>query len=141
MDREELIVYVRDRFSVDPDYPFEEDTTFVLRHRENKKWYAVAMTVPYLRLGIEKDRDVNIVDVKCGPLMMGTYRRYPGILPGYHMNKDNWITILLDGTAEEELIKELLEVRYELTKTYHKGTNKKRYVRWLSQTESGAEGN
>ena len=31
------------------------------------------------------------------------------------MNKDNWITILLDGTAEEEIIKELLEISYDLT--------------------------
>ena len=115
MNRDELIAYVRERFSTDPDYPFEEDTTFVLRHRENRKWFAVVMKVPYSRLGLEKDGDADVIDVKCGPLLMGTYRQQPGILPGYHMNKDNWITILLDGTAEEEIIKELLEISYDLT--------------------------
>ena len=58
---------------------------------------------------------VDIVDVKCGPLLMDAYRREPGILPGYHMNKDHWITILLDGTADNELVKELLEISYDLT--------------------------
>ena len=115
MNKDELIAYVRERFSTDPDYPFEEDTTFVLRHRENRKWFAVVMKVSYLKLGLEKDGDADVVDVKCGPLLMGTYRQQPGILPGYHMNKDNWITILLDGTAEEEIIKELLEISYDLT--------------------------
>lgn len=125
MNKDELIIYVHDRFSVDPDYPFDEDTTFVLRHRENRKWFAVSMTVPYLRLGIEKTGDVNIVDVKVGPLLMGAYRKHPGILPGYHMNKDNWITILLDGTAEEEFVKELMEVSYDLTNTRQKGSTGK----------------
>jgi predicted DNA-binding protein (MmcQ/YjbR family) len=47
---------------------------------------------------------------------MDAYRRQPGILPGYHMNKDNWVTILLDGTAEDGLIRELMEISYDMTK-------------------------
>ena len=115
MTKEELTAYVRGRFSTDPDYPFEEEDVFVFRRQNNRKWFAVAMTVPYTRLGIEKDGNADIIDVKCGPLMMDVYRQQPGILPGYHMNKDNWVTILLDGTAETETIKELLEISYDLT--------------------------
>ena len=73
------------------------------------------MCVPYRRLGIEREDSVDIVDVKCGPLLMDVYRKQPGILPGYHMNKDHWITILLDGTAEDGLIRELFEISYDLT--------------------------
>ena len=125
MNKDKLIIYVRDRFSIDPDYPFEEDSTFVFRHAGNRKWFAVAMTIPYLRLGIDKAGDVDVFDVKCGPLLMDVYRKLPGILPGYHMNKDNWVTILLDGTAEDETVKELLEVSFDLTNTVRKkGTDK-----------------
>ena len=74
------------------------------------------MRLPYSRLGLEKPGSVDIVDVKCGPLLMDAYRRQPGILPGYHMNKDNWVTILLDGTAEDGLIRELMEISYDMTK-------------------------
>ncbi|MBQ5522570.1 MAG: MmcQ/YjbR family DNA-binding protein, partial [Oscillospiraceae bacterium] len=56
-----------------------------------------------------------------GPLLMDVYRKQPGILPGYHMNKDNWLTILLDGSAEDELIKELFELSFDLTKQIRKG--------------------
>jgi predicted DNA-binding protein (MmcQ/YjbR family) len=52
---------------------------------------------------------------------MDVYRRQPGILPGYHMNKDNWLTILLDGSAEDELIKELLELSFDMTNRFRKG--------------------
>ena len=44
------------------------------------------------------------------------YLLQPGILPGYHMNKEHWLTILLDGTAEDGLIRELFEISYSLTK-------------------------
>ena len=120
MTKEELILYVRDRFSTDPEYPWEDDS-FIFRHENNQKWFAVAMTLPYSRLGIEKSGSVDIVDVKCGPLLMDVYRKQPGLLPGYHMNKDHWVTILLDGTAKTDLIKELLEISYDMTNRKGKG--------------------
>ena len=115
MTKDQLTAYVRDYYSVDPEYPWN-DENFIFRHSDNRKWFAVAMVVPYHRLGIEKKGLVDIIDAKCGPLLMDAYRKQPGILPGYHMNKDNWVTILLDGTAEDETIKELLEISYDLTK-------------------------
>ena len=114
MTKEELIRYVAERFSTDAEYPWADDS-FVFRHRSGRRWFAVAMRVPYRKLGIDRDGAADIVDVKCGPLLMDAYRRQPGILPGYHMNKDHWITILLDGTAEDSLIRELFEISYDLT--------------------------
>ena len=114
MTRDELIRYAAERFSTDAEYPWD-DESFVLRHPGNRKWFAVAMRVSYRRLGIEREGSADVVDVKCGPLLMDVYRKQPGILPGYHMNKDNWITILLDGSAEDGLMKELLELSFDLT--------------------------
>ena len=114
MTKEDLIRYVAERFSTDPEYPWD-DENFIFRHRGNRKWFAVAMRVPYRRLGIDREGLADIVDVKCGPLLMDAYRRQPGILPGYHMNKDNWITVLLDGSAEDALIRELFEISYDMT--------------------------
>ena len=91
MTKGELIAYVAERFSTDAEYPWD-DESFIFRHQGNRKWFAVAMCVPYRRLGIEREDSVDIVDVKCGPLLMDVYRKQPGILPGYHMNKDHWIT-------------------------------------------------
>ena len=38
-----------------------------------------------------------------------------GFLPGYHMDKSNWITILLDGTVQEAKILDFLDMSYDLT--------------------------
>ena len=119
MTKDTLIKYVSDRFSVDPEYPWK-DENFIFRHQGNRKWFAVAMLVPYQRLGIDREGFVDIVDVKCGPILMDVLRKQSGILPGYHMNKDHWITILLDGTAEDDVIKELFEISFDLTNGIHK---------------------
>ncbi len=39
---------------------------------------------------------------------------YNEIKPGYHMNKDNWNTVYLDGDLEEDFIKKLIDISYEL---------------------------
>lgn len=114
-----LIRWVRERFSVEPEYPWD-DENFIFRHADNRKWFAVAMCVPYRKLGIDREGEAEIVDVKCGPLLMGSYRGRPGVLPGWHMNKEHWLTVLLDGTAEEDLLRELLEISWELTKSREK---------------------
>lgn len=50
-----------------------------------------------------------------------------GFYPAYHMNKENWITAALDGSASEENIKFFLDLSFELTapkiKQYQKNCN------------------
>ena len=116
MKKNDLIDYIRERFAVEADFPFKEDNVYVFRHERNRKWFAIMMNVPYLALGIDKPGEVDIIDIKCGPILMGIFRREEGILPGYHMNKDNWATIMLDGTAKDETIKELMDISYHMTK-------------------------
>ena len=116
MDKDELTRYIADRFSVDEEQPWGEGKGSVFRHPDNRKWFVVGMPVPYVRLGIQRDGTADVIDVKTGPLLMGSYLGQPGILPGYHMNKNHWLTVLLDGTAANDVIKELLEISWELTK-------------------------
>lgn len=75
------------------------------------------MVVPYRTIGIKKAGDVDILNVKCEPIIMGSFRGKPGFCPAYHMNKDKWITILLDGSAEQEDIKTLLAMSYTMAAT------------------------
>ena len=41
--------------------------------------------------------------------------QYNGVQPAYHMNKDRWITILLDGSAGKEDIAVLLDMSWQMT--------------------------
>ena len=116
MTRQELIDFIFDEYSAEPDYPFRmDDVTCVFRHIDNRKWFGIAMVVPYRTIGINRDGIVDILNFKCDPIMMGSLRGKPGFCPAYHMNKDKWITILLDGSAEKEHITALLAMSYNMT--------------------------
>ena len=114
MTRQQLLAYISDRFSVREEYPWDDENC-ICRHPGNRKWFAVLMRVSYEKLGLPREGTADAVNFKCSPLRMGAYRMQPGILPGYHMNKEHWLTVLLDGTAEDDLIKELLEISFDLT--------------------------
>ena len=116
MTRQELIDYIFDTYSVEPDYPFpRDDVSCVFRHIDNRKWFGIAMEIPYRTLGISRKGNVDILNIKCSPVIIGSLRGKPGFRPAYHMNKDKWITILLDGSAGQEEIKALLEMSYTMT--------------------------
>ena len=116
MTRQELIDYIFDEYSVEPDFPFRmDDVTCVFRHIDNRKWFGIAMVIPYKTIGINKAGHVDILNVKCDPVIMGSFRGKPGFRPAYHMNKDKWITILLDGSAGQEDIQAMLAMSYTMT--------------------------
>ena len=116
MTKQELMETVAERFSVDPEYPWEKiESGYVFRRRDNRKWFGMGMAVPYARLGLERDGSADVFNVKCGPLLQGSYLSHPGILPAYHMNKTHWLSILLDGSADDDVIRELLDLSYDLT--------------------------
>ncbi len=45
----------------------------------------------------------------------------PGIFPGWHMNKSHWLTVVLDGMVEDEKIRFLVAMSYELAKNEEVG--------------------
>ena len=118
MTRQELTDYIFDAFSVEPDYPFSrDDVTCVFRHTDNRKWFGIMMRIPYRTLGMNRDGETDIVNIKCDPVLVGTLRGKPGFRPAYHMNKDKWITILLDGSAGREEITALVDMSFRMTET------------------------
>ena len=57
------------------------------------------------------------VNLKCDPERAIELReRYPGITPGYHMNKQHWNTVRTDGSVPNKLLIELADHSYDLVK-------------------------
>ena len=116
--KERILQYAQVHLGAEPDHLWAKFPRYaVLRHSENAKWFAVFLEVPGTRLGLERPESVDILDVKCGPLLAGSLLGIPGILPAYHMNKSNWVNLLLDGSLPEEEIIRLLEENGLLLKT------------------------
>ena len=77
----------------------------VLRRADTKKWYAAILRLKRSKLGFDSDEVVEIVDLRVtdGAASLG-----PLALPGYHMNKKNWFTVVLDGDVPTATLAELL---------------------------------
>ena len=114
MKREEIFEYVKKQYGTIPEYLWKSSLENAILRHKNGKWYAVLMQVEKSRLGLEGDTKVDILDVKCDADMVGLLTQTYGFLPGYHMNKKYWITMLLDGTVSEAKILDFLDMSYDL---------------------------
>ena len=118
MNRNELEIYLTDTYHTVGEQLFTRYPNFqVFRHGGKKKWFAGLMDIPGEKLGLTGDGEISVVNLKCDPRLIGSFRMEPGIFPGWHMNKAHWLSVILDGTVEDEKLKFLLDISYELTKT------------------------
>ena len=117
MTRLELAAYLTDIYSTTGENLFVRYPSFqVYRHQGNKKWFAVIMDIPRKNLKLPGEGEISVVNLKCDTRLIGSFREEPGIFPGWHMNKAHWLSVALDGTVEDEKIKFLVDMSYELTK-------------------------
>lgn len=123
MTRQEVFTWCRQQYGTEPEYPWN-DWNAVLRHTENQKWYGVILEVGRNKLGLSGDGEVDVLNVKCDPILIGSYRTQKGFFPAYHMNKENWLSVLLDKPELDEAIKELLTLSYNLTTSKKKLNSK-----------------
>ena len=114
--RAQVFRYAAEQYGTLPEYPWARlPDHAVLRRQNNRKWFALLMPVGRDKLGLPGDGMVDVLNVKCDPLLTGALRREPGILPAYHMNKDQWISVLLDGTVPLVEIFRLIDLSYHLS--------------------------
>ena len=115
-DRKYLDKYITETYGVTADFPWMSAPSYaVYRHESNKKWFAVVMDIPKSKLGLSGDENICVVNLKNDPVMIGSLHKDEGIFPAYHMNKSYWITVLLDGTVDDDKLKWLLDISYNLT--------------------------
>lgn len=117
MNKEDIIKYSLSLPNTYEDYPFPNDNTSItMKHLENKKWFALIMNV----------KGKVYLNVKTNPDYSELLRNsYNYIIPGYHMNKEHWNTIIIDEKVDVSLVEELIEQSYKLTKDVSHITKRK----------------
>lgn len=116
MDPKALLACVQAAYGVLPEYLWPDyPETFILRRPDNRKWFGVVMDVDRAKLGLPGLGRVFLLDVKTGPILGGSYLGQPGIVRAWHMNKNHWLGVLLDGSAPEQTVRELLDLSYTMT--------------------------
>ena len=102
MDIESLREYALQQPGATEGFPFGEDT-LVFKVKDKM----------FLLTGLESDP--LQFNVKCDPDKAIELREtYNYVLPGYHMNKKHWNTIVVDGSVSNAMLKEWIDHSYTL---------------------------
>ena len=124
MTKQQLFEYCLNTYGTSPDYPFDEDfETAVLRHADNRKWYAIVMHVSRRKFGFDSDEVIDVVNLKLPTEMFGSFGAADGVYPAYHMNKLHWISVLLPD-APDDVVQFLTNVSFEATRAKPKRTKR-----------------
>ncbi len=113
-----IIGHIKTEYSAEPEFLWPEryPSYAVFRHKDNKKWFALVATISSKSLGLEDDKQIDIINLKFDKNQTYDFAETSDhIFPAYHMNKNNWITILLDGTLQDNLIFDLIRKSYLLS--------------------------
>ncbi len=101
MNVESLREYCIAKEGVTESFPFGIDT---LVFKVKGKIFAL--------VNLEGDLSINL---KCDPVLAIEIReRHPSVIPGYHMNKKHWNTVLIDGSVADREIYFWIDHSYEL---------------------------
>jgi predicted DNA-binding protein (MmcQ/YjbR family) len=106
MTHKQVEEYLLSMPGVSLDYPFGENTAV---YKANDKMFAL----------VAENKQPVQISLKCDPLLAETLReKYETVMPGYHLNKKHWNTIVLTGQLSWDEIKDLIRLSYDLvTKT------------------------
>lgn len=86
------------------DYPFGKDVA-VYKAGEKDKMFAL----------IAEGSDPVRISLKCDPKLAELLReKYETVVPGYHLNKKHWNTVICSGQLEEQEIKDLIVHAHQL---------------------------
>ena len=113
-----LLDFVKTNYNTEPEFLWTRfPNTSVLRNLGNRKWYGVVNSISANKIGIDSDKIVEIVNVRFSkgeaPEIVGNVA---GIYPAWHMNKRNWITIILDDTLSDDQLFGLVDQSFEFSK-------------------------
>ena len=88
----------------------------VLRHKENKKWYALVTVINARKLGLSDDENISIMNVKANPEFIDVLVDNMRFFRAYHMNKKHWLTIKLDESVDFKAVCELIDESWHITR-------------------------
>ena len=90
------------------DFPFGEGSSvYKIGHKETGEGKLFAI--------IANDSKPLRISLKCDPqLAINLREKYESIVPGYHLNKKHWNTVLYTGQLSDDEIKDLIRHSYEL---------------------------
>ena len=106
--------YIKDKYDDEPEFLWDKFNGYgVFRKKSNNKWYALIMNLDLSKLD-NKSGEVEIINVKLNENKIEKLLDKKGFYKAYHMNKKDWISIILNDTIDDKEIFKLIDESYNL---------------------------
>ena len=124
MDRHTLRAYCNRKIAAEETFPFDA-TTLVVK----------VMGKMFALMGTDTPHDQpQTLNLKCDPTLAVILREtYSAVIPGYHMNKKHWNTVICDGTIPDAEIIEMIDHSYDLVVKGLKKADREKLQRMIEQ--------
>lgn len=112
----QIIKYIKEKYEIEPEFLWKKfEGNAVFRHKENKKWYGILLTVAKSKLlDTESSEMVEVIDLRILPEDIEKLVDNKKYFLGYHMNKRHWFTIILDDSVSIEEIFKYIDDSYNI---------------------------
>lgn len=111
--------FIAEQYDVVADFPWRHPRYLsygVFRHPDSGKWFALIMDIKKKYLLKNKDESkIDVINVKIHPEDSKRLIQNDGIYPAYHMNHQNWISVMLDERLTDRVICTLISESFDLT--------------------------
>ena len=106
---------IEESYPVKTERPWKQYPEYItFKDVESDKWFGLIMTVSPKVLGLDGEEDLDIINLKADPDFIFHIMNTPGFLPAYHMNKEHWITLLLDGSISSDTVMNCVDTSFRI---------------------------
>ena len=106
--------YIKDKYKVTSEFLWEKHPGFgVFRNMKNNKWFGIIMNIDLSKLD-SKSGEVEIINLKLNPEKAKLLLEKNGFYKAYHMNKRDWISVLLNDSLSDDEIISLVDESYSI---------------------------
>lgn len=111
-----IIKYINKKYNDEIEYLWKTTpNSGIFRNKTNRKWYAAILEVKESVIDGDNKNEIMVIDLMYHKGKTSDVIDYNKIYPGYHMNKNSWITIKLNNTVNDELIYKYIDLSYNLS--------------------------
>ena len=117
LQTKQVVRYIKDTYGDELEFLWKSaPDNAIVRRKDNRKWYGAFLTVKGSKIGLDTDKEVEIIDLRGQPEHIEKEVDNACYFAGFHMNKKHWYTVCLDGRVSTDEIYKRVDESYRLAR-------------------------
>ena len=104
---------IENEYNIKPKFIMKKFPNYGIFKNDNNKWFAIIMNINRNKLD-NLFEDIEIINIKIKEIELNNLLKIKGIYKAYHMNKNNWISIILNDNLSDDFIFKLVKESYNI---------------------------